>query len=222
MQGNERRKSMNYKELIVESGKKLIHDHLTVETWGNISVRDKETGYIYLSPSAMDYDQIVEDDIIVCDRNGTTIEGHRKPTVEKDLHILVYQHRPDVNAVLHTHSLHATAFACLGATIPMFLEEAAQVFGTDCRTAKYALPGSMELAENCVETLGEKSMCCLLKSHGTLCIGEDIKAAFKVAKVLEVTADLYQMILAMGKKPDPISDENIAAMQEFFKYSYRQ
>lgn len=213
---------MNYKKLLVESGKKMLHSGLTVETWGNISIRDTETGKIYLTPSAMHYDLITEDDIIVCDAGGNIIEGHRKPTVEKDLHILVLQKRTDVNAVIHTHSMYATAFACLGETIPMFLEEGAQVFGETCKTAEYALPGTEALAQNCLEALGDKGMCCLLKSHGTLCLGADMDSAFRVAKVVEVSAQMYQLIQSMGRKPDPISAENIAAMQLFFKNNYKQ
>ena len=57
---------MNYKKLIVDSGKRMAGSGLTVETWGNISVRDSETGLVYLTPSAMLYDTIVEDDVVVC------------------------------------------------------------------------------------------------------------------------------------------------------------
>ena len=74
---------MNYKKLIVDSGKRMAGSGLTVETWGNISVRDPETGLVYLTPSAMLYDTIVEDDVVVCTLDGKIVEGTRKPDVDK-------------------------------------------------------------------------------------------------------------------------------------------
>ena len=65
---------MNYKKLIVDSGKRMAGSGLTVETWGNISVRDSETGLVYLTPSAMLYDTIVEDDVVVCTLDGKIVE----------------------------------------------------------------------------------------------------------------------------------------------------
>ena len=104
----------------------------------------------------------------------------------------------------------------------MVIDEAAQVMGDVCRTAEYALPGSPELAVNCIAALGQKANSCLLKSHGAVRVGENMDAAFKVCKVLEVTAQIYQLIRAMGKDYEKISDENIAAMQYFAKNIYGQ
>ena len=93
---------MDFKKCIVESGKKLENSGLTVETWGNISIRDPETGLVYLTPSAMKYSTIVEDDVVVCRLDGTIVEGHRKPTIETGLHLAIYRNREEVNAVIHT------------------------------------------------------------------------------------------------------------------------
>ena len=102
------------------------------------------------------------------------------------------------------------------------IDEAAQILGDVCRCADYALPGSAELAENCVKALGERSNSCLIHSHGAVCVSGDMDGAFKTAKVLEVTAQIYYMIEATGGKPAGISDENIKAMQDFVKNSYGQ
>lgn len=213
---------MNYKQLIVESGKRMSGSGLTVETWGNISYRDKETGLVYLTPSAMLYDTIVEDDVVVCKLDGTIVEGKRKPTIETEMHLSIYRNRKDVNAVVHTHPLYSMVYASQGKDIPLIIDEAAQIMGDVCRCTDYALPGSAELAENCVKALGEKANTCLIHSHGAVCVSEDMDGAFKTAKVLEVTAQIYYMIEATGGKPVGISDENIKAMQDFVKYSYGQ
>lgn len=213
---------MNYKQLIVESGKRMSGSGLTVETWGNISFRDKETGLVYLTPSAMLYDTIAEDDVVVCRLDGTIVEGERKPTIETELHLSVYRNREDVNAVIHTHPIYSMVYASQGKDIPLIIDEAAQILGDVCRCADYALPGSAELAENCVKALGERSNSCLIHSHGAVCVSGDMDGAFKTAKVLEVTAQIYYMIEATGGKPAGISDENIKAMQDFVKNSYGQ
>lgn len=213
---------MNYKKLIVESGKRMEGSGLTVETWGNISCRDPETQLVYMTPSAMLYNTIEEDDVIVCKLDGTVVEGTRKPTIEKDMHLSIYRNREDVNAVIHTHPMYSMVYATQGKDIPLIIDEAAQIMGDTCRCTDYALPGSEALAENCVKALGEKANTCLIHSHGAVCVSGDMNGAFKTAKVLEVTAQIYYMIEATGGKPVGISDENIAAMQNFVKYSYGQ
>lgn len=213
---------MNYRKLIVESGVRMINGGYTIGTWGNISIRNPETDEVYLSPSGMNYTTITEDDIIIVNLKGEVVEGNRTPTIETALHVAVYNARPEVNAVVHTHPIYSTAFSCCGEDIPLILDEAAQILGDTCKTADYALPGSPELAANCVKALGDKATSCLLKSHGAVCIGDSIESAFAVCKVLEVTAEIYQMICAMGKKYEPISPENIEAMQYFVKNVYGQ
>lgn len=213
---------MNYKKLIVESGLRMLNSGYTVETWGNISFCDKETNLVYLTPSGMDYTIVTQDDIVVCDLDGNVVEGTKKPTIETGLHLAIYKARPEVNAVVHTHPMYSMVFSCCGEDIPLVIDEAAQTLGGTVKTAEYALPGSPELAQNCVDALGTQSNACLLKSHGAVCVGEDMDSAFKVSKVLEVTAEIYQMIRAIGKTPYKISDENIAAMQDFVKNVYGQ
>lgn len=213
---------MDYKKLIVESGKRMAGSGLTVETWGNISYRDPETQLVYLTPSAMLYDTIVESDVVVCKLDGTIVEGTRKPTIETEMHLSIYRNREDVNAVVHTHPMYSMVYAAQGKDIPLIIDEAAQILGDICRCAEYALPGTLELADNCVAALGEKSNACLVHSHGAVCVGGDMDGAFKVAKVLEVTSQIYYMIEATGGKPVGISPENVAAMQDFVKNSYGQ
>lgn len=213
---------MNFKKLIVESGLRMLEGGYTVETWGNISVYDRENGKVYLTPSGMDYSTIVESDVVVCDLEGNVIEGDRTPTIETGLHLAIYKSRPEVNAVIHTHPIYSTVISCCEEDMPLVIDEAAQTLGDTVKTAEYALPGTPALAENCVKALGTTSNACLLKSHGAVCVAADMESAFKVTKVLEVTAEIYQMIRSIGKKPYVISDDNIAAMQDFVKNVYGQ
>lgn len=214
-------KMLNYKKLIVESGKRMLDSGLTVETWGNISVKDFDTGLIYLTPSGMNYSSITEADVVVCDADGNIIEGFRKPTIEKGLHTAVYKSRSEIGAIIHTHPIYSMVYATQGKDIPIITDEAAQALGDITRCTEYALPGSNELAQKCVLALGAKSNACLLNSHGAVCLGKNMDSAFKTAKVLEMTAQIKYMIEATGGKPVGISDENISIMQEMAK-SYGQ
>lgn len=213
---------MDYKKLIIESGKKMFNESFTIETWGNISARDPKTNLIYLTPSGMDYLTCTTGDVIVCNLNGKIVEGTRKPTIEKELHLSIYRNRPEINAVVHTHPIYSTVFSCMGEDIPLFLDEAAQTLGSTVKTAKYALPGTNELANECIKALGKEAKACLLQSHGAVCVGVDMKDSFKVAKVLEVTAKTYQLIRATGGKPILLSDKDIEAMKKFVKFEYGQ
>ncbi len=212
----------NWKREVIDAGIRMLSEGITIGTWGNVTVRDPETGYVYLSPSGMPYRTLVEDDIVVVRLDGTRVEGERKPTIETEMHLAIYRARPECNAVIHTHPIYSTAFSAMGEDIPLLLDEAAQVLGDTARTTAYALPGSQELADECVKALGDRAMACLLKSHGAVCLGKDLEQAFGNSTVLEATAQIYSVIRSMGGQFQPISPENIAFMQAFVKTSYGQ
>lgn len=212
---------MKERTLLIESGKKLLHGGFTVETWGNISVRGND-GLVYITPSGMDYDTCTEDDIVAMTLDGAIASGGRIPSVEHGLHRALYAARPDVNAIVHTHPVFSTVFSAMGENIPLLIDEAAQALGGEVKTAPYALPGTEELAKNCVEAMGKKANACLLQSHGAVCVGQDMKHAFKVARVLEMTAEIYYRIRSIGGTYIPISEENIAAMRRFAAERYGQ
>ena len=187
----------NWKREVIDGGIRMLSEGITIGTWGNVTVRDPETGYVYLSPSGMPYKTLVEDDIVVLRLDGSRVEGTRKPTIETEMHLAIYRSRPECNAVIHTHPIYSTAFSAMGEDIPLLLDEAAQV-------------------------LGDKAMACLLKSHGAVCLGKDLEQAFGNSTVLEATAQVYSIIRSMGGQFQPISPENIAFMQEFVRTSYGQ
>lgn len=212
---------MDYRQFIVDSGLRMLKSGLTVETWGNISVRDTETGLIYLTPSGMAYDGIRLEDVVVMNSAGEIVDGFRKPTIEAGMHVGILNHRPDVNAVVHTHPIYSQVFAAMHRDIPQIIDEAAQLLGGPCRCAEYALPGSPELAENVIRALGEKRMSCLMANHGAVCVGEDMDMAFRVCTVLEMTAQIYQMVLSIGQ-PVPLKEEDIDFMRDFVMNRYGQ
>lgn len=203
----------SYRQAVVDAGRKLLGSGLTIETWGNISVRDPETSLIYITPSGMPYDVLKPDDIVVCSPDGSVFEGRRVPSVETGLHAGIYSSRKDVNAVLHTHPVSSMVFSVLRKDIPVVTDEIAQAIGSTVRCAEYALPGSRELSRNCLEALGS-SQACLLANHGAVCVGATLKECFKVAEVLEAGAEVYYRALAVGT-PVVEDDRDVAWMRDF-------
>lgn len=212
---------MNFREIVVQAGIKMLHSGLTVETWGNISVRDPETGLVYLTPSAMPYDALTPDDIVEMHPDGSVKPGSRKPTVESGMHLGIYRVRADINAVIHTHPVQSTVFGVLHRSIPPIIDEAAQVLGGEVQVTEYALPGTAELAANVVKTLGTDGTACLIANHGAVCVGKGIGAAFRACEVLEMTAQIYRMALEIGA-PNVISQGNVAYMKDFMEHHYGQ
>lgn len=210
----------NVKETVLEACISMANKNLTVGTWGNISSRDPETGNIIVTPSGMDYSCCTLDDMIVYDKDGNWVEGERIPTIEKDMHIGIYQKRDDVNAVVHTHPLYATVFAVTKQELPAITEEFAQLIGKKVKCAEYALPGTMELAKYTADALG-KSNAVLLTSHGALCTGPNMQFALRICDVLEKAAHIAIMAKGIGN-PRIIPDEEVEVMQDFVKTKYGQ
>ncbi len=210
--------SKNLKKLIVKTGRELYKQNLTIGTWGNISALDPETGLIYIKPSAMDYNEINLEDIIVVNREGEVIEGVRKPSIETPMHLAVYNNREDVGAVVHYHSIYSSVLAVTGLSLPGICEDFVQIVGDKVICSKYALPGSKELAINAVVGLGNRNAV-FLTNHGTLCVGKDMKEAMKVSYVVEKTAQIYILSKNVGKCKI-ISEEDIKVMQDFARNVY--
>ena len=213
---------MNYARLVIDAGMRMLRQGETIGAWGNISALDPDRGEIYITPSGMAYDTITEDDIVVLDRDGRVLRGDRRPSVETGMHLAIYRARPDCQAVVHTHPIYSTAFSAMGEDIPLFLDEAAQTLRDTVRTASWAMPGSAELAANCVEALGERAMACLLRSHGAVCLGGDMEQAFLVSAVLEATARILSLIRSMGGSAEAYDAEHLAEMERFMKERYGQ
>ena len=210
--------SEDLKRLIVNTGRELYKQNLTIGTWGNISALDPETGLIYIKPSAMDYNEINLEDIIVVNREGEVIEGVRKPSIETPMHLAVYNNREDVGAVVHYHSIYSSVLAVTGLSLPGICEDFVQIVGDKVICSKYALPGSKELAINAVVGLGNRNAV-FLTNHGTLCVGKDMKEAMKVSYVVEKTAQIYILSKNVGKCKI-ISEEDIKVMQDFARNVY--
>jgi len=208
------------KKVLVDTGLKMLLEGLTVGTWGNFSVRDPETGLIYITPSGMDYREIQTDDIVVLEPSLEIVDGFRIPSVEKVMHVSVYNSRLDVNAVIHTHSLYSTVLGVNGMELPGISEDFVQIVGDKMVCSEYALPGTPDLARNVLRGLGNRNAV-LLPNHGTVVVGPDMPMALTICHVVEKTAQIFILAKSIGT-PNLISKEDIKAMQDYASNIYGQ
>lgn len=210
----------DYLQQVVDGGMEMVRRELTVGTWGNISIRDTETGLIYIKPSGMPYESITPDDVVVMNSDKEIVWGKRKPSIEYGMHISIMNARPDVNVVIHTHPIYSSVFAVTLQEIPGISEDFVQIVGDKVICSEYALPGTPELAANVAKAIGERNAV-LIPNHGTVCVGADVAGALKICHVVEKSAQIYILAKSVGT-PHVISDEDIKAMQYFARNKYGQ
>ncbi len=207
------------REQVVEYGKRLVTTGLTDGTFGNLSVLDRASGLMAISPSGMDYFATTPEDVVVTDLEGKVVEGKRKPSSELDLHRLFYQRRQDVNGVVHTHSTFATVLSCLRWSIePVHYLVAYSGRRVPC--IPYYPFGSLELAEAAWAGMGERYNACLLGNHGLLAVGNSLSFAFDAAQQLEFLAKVYYYTRQAGGGVELTAEELEAVLGKFG--SYRQ
>lgn len=191
-------------------------------TWtsGNVSGRDAATGYIAIKPSGVRYEDLKPEDMVVLNLDGRTVEGNWAPSVDASTHLYVYRHRPDVGAVVHTHSTFATAFAALGRSIPVYLTAQADEFGGPIPAGAYAQIGGEEIGAELVRSIGD-SPAILLKNHGVFTIGPNVASAVKAAVMTEDIARTVYYALQMGQ-PDEIPAAEVQRAHERYVTKYGQ
>ena len=208
------------RKLVIETAQKASSEKLVPLTFGNFSVRDEKTGYICITPSGMAYATLVPEDIVVIDVFGNVIDGNRKSSIETPLHIAIYNKRPDVFGIVHTHSTYLTAWSCLDGGMPCITSEAASMTGSDLRVAPFAIQGTEELAEVTSEALGNDKAV-LMANHGAIFVGSDIRKAYDVGAVLEESARVAYIAYTLGK-PNLINDQIMKVLEKTTENSYGQ
>ena len=182
---------------IVRFGRKLLSSRLTTGSGGNLSICNRNEGYVAISPSGLDYLDLTPEDIVVTDMAGQRVDGRWKPSSELDFHLALYQARPDVGGVVHTHSVHATTLACLRWELPA-VHYLVGFAGKKVTVAPYATFGTPQLAANITATIA-KDNAVLLANHGLVAVGPDLSTAFNVAEEIELVAQIYLQTKAVGQ-----------------------
>ena len=191
------------RELISEFGRKMIDNNLVQGTGGNLSILNRQENLIAISPSGMDYYCIRPEDVVVVNMSGEIMDSGNKPSSKIDMHMMIYESRPDVGAVIHTHSVCAASISCLRTGIPP-VHYLIGFAGKDVRCADYATFGTKALAVNVVRALKDRNAA-LLANHGLVAAAENLKQAFDIAEIVEYCAELYIKTRSLG---DPVLIED--------------
>lgn len=206
------------KERVVYAAKEAERTDLCKHKSGNFSAYDPKAQVVIVTPSGVVRSELRSDQLCVLDLDANVLawNGVNKPSSEVLMHIAIYKNRPDVGAIVHTHSRYATAFAILNKPIPPIIYESF-VLGQSptIPVAPYARPGTRDLAQSVSATLREAD-CCLLESHGAIAIGADMEEALLRANYVEELSELYYLTLTINQGCEP----KILAQEELQKWAY--
>ncbi len=199
------------KEIVVVS-REIDAAGLVPNKSGNLSCR--LPGGFMITPSGVPYRTLEPRQIVEFDDHGTPAPGGLRPSSEWQMHAAIYACRPDVSAIVHTHSPSATALSCAGLGIPAFHYMIALAGGA-IRCVPYATFGSADLAANAIEGL-EGRRAVLLANHGVVAVGPSLPAAQAVAVEVENLATQYLALRAAGLEPNVLDDAELAKVIEKF------
>jgi L-ribulose-5-phosphate 4-epimerase len=200
----------------------LVRYGLVVWTAGNISARVPGHDLLVIKPSGVLYDELTPESMIVCDLNGTVIDGNLAPSSDTAAHAYVYRHMPHVGGVVHTHSTYACAWAARGEPVPCVLTAMADEFGAEIPVGPFALVGDDSIGRGIVDTLtGHRSPAVLMRNHGVFTIGKDARAAVKAAVMCEDVARTIHISRQLGE-PIPIAPDDIDRLYDRYQNVYGQ
>ena len=203
---------------VVETAREMSRAGLSPGRSGNVSRRWRNG--MLITPSGMSYEATTGADVVFVAADGTAAGARRKPSSEWRFHLAAYAARPDSNAVVHCHSMHATVLACAHRSVPAFHYMVAAAGGRDIPCIGYATFGTPELSQLVATGLAERDAC-LMANHGQIAIGADLAAALELAHAVEVLAEQYYKVLTLGKAHVLDSAEMLRVLDKFKSYGQK-
>jgi L-fuculose-phosphate aldolase len=202
------------REALLATARKLNELGLNQGTAGNVSVRDGD-GFL-VTPSGMPTEALMPHDMVRMQFDGSP-QGERPPSSEWRFHRDILAARPEVGAVIHTHSMFATTLACLRRDIPPFHYMIALAGGDSIRCAPYALFGTQALSDAALDALKDRRAC-LLANHGMIAVGRDLGHALSVTVEVETLCEQYWRTLQAGGPTLLTAQEMAEALEQFKGY----
>ncbi|MBS91541.1 MAG: class II aldolase [Rickettsiales bacterium] len=184
-----------YKKKIVKNYKLLLQLGFNIGSEGNISVRRGK--HIFITPSGINSKDLKTNDISIIDLKGV-LKNQIKPSSETAMHLMIYQKRKEINAIIHCHSNWASILSCLRQKITSFHYMVAEFGGSDIRCSKYATFGSKKLAKNVFDaSISRKG--CIIANHGQICFGKDVDEALHLSIALEKLSKQFYFCFISNK-----------------------
>ncbi|MTD16297.1 hypothetical protein GIS00_20360 [Nakamurella sp. YIM 132087] len=201
---------MSYLELrrqVFEANMELPAHDLVAWTSGNASIVDRDLGVVVIKPTGIRYPELTVESMVVLDlESGRTVDGAFKPSVDTSTHLYLYRHAADVGAVIHTHSVYATAWAATGQAIPPCLTSIADNFGGPVPCGDYVEIGGDATGREVLRVRGN-SPAVLMQNHGVFCAAADLTATLRAAIMVEEVAKTVAVARMIGQPIDLPEDE---------------
>jgi L-ribulose-5-phosphate 4-epimerase len=220
--GEVERTVRDVREQVARLHAELVRYELVVWTAGNVSARVPGADLLVIKPSGIAYGDLDADTMIVCDLDGSVVDGSLSPSSDTAAHAYVYRAMPHVGGVVHTHSTYASAWAARGEEIPCVLTAMADEFGGPIPVGPFAIIGDDSIGQGIVQTLSDhRSPAVLMRNHGVFAIGPDARAAVKAAVMCEDVARTVHLARQLGE-PVAIEQSAIDALYERYQFVYGQ
>ena len=197
------------KQELIETARKMETYNLVKMSGGNVSLKVSDN-LVLVTPSAMPYDTMVVDDIVVVDLKGNIVEGKRRPTSDLKAILYILNNMHSVNAVIHTHQPCATAFSLIEDKLPVISTTMVDEVKGAVNVAPFTISSDEGMGIQTVKYAGD-ALCVILKNHGIMAYGKSLEQALSAAVYLEETCDIYLKTVATGKKIVELTKEQIEA-----------
>ncbi len=207
------------RKAVIHAALEIKHYGLIQLSGGNVSVR-KPNGDIVVTPSGMPYEPMQPEDVLVLDKTGKVIDGTLRPSVDTIALVYIYDHMPEVNAIIHTHQPYATAAGLIGDTLPACCTTLCNVTLGEVNVAPYSNPASLNMGIQTVNYLNEKRAV-ILKHHGVVTVGTTLKEALYAAIYMEDSAKCYLAAKSAGEVAMMTDDEVFQAVEVFKDYGQK-
>lgn len=204
------------KQSLIDAGIMLDRYGLVALSGGNVSLR-LSNGLILVTPSGMIYGDLKPSDIPVIDLDGNVVEGERRPSVDSKALLYIYLEKPEVNAIIHTHQPYATAVGLIKDEIPCNLTTLANATHGAVKVCPYTSAADVQMGVETVEAIGDR-LAVVLKHHGVISVGKDLKQALYACIYLEEAAKTYSVAYAMDHNVPELTDEQVRCAVEVFKH----
>lgn len=188
------------KQKIVETAQTLVNKGYLMATGGNLSMRILDHAVFAITPSNMDYMEMVPEDICILNFDLEILEGEHKPSVEAGMHGSIYQVRGDVNAIIHTHQAYTSALTLIKKPIPALFDEQARFLGRSVEIIPYAPSGTGMLKNTVAKNVRDKNNAYMMQNHGALIFGHNMEHAVHNVAILEKCALTYLLAILTDEK----------------------
>lgn len=208
-----------YRAMVLAGARSIFNAGLVQFGEGNVSVRVKKSDEFFITPSQNDYETMTADDVVHMKMDGTPLSKGKPASSEYKLHVALYEARPKVSCVIHTHSPNAGMLSVAGMDLPVIFEEMVIFLGPGpVKVATYGQSGSDDLGKAVIDAMGDKNVC-LMMNHAVVACGRDMEKTLKTVNLVEKMSAIYRGALQLGKVT-ALDEEQVRKFADYFKGLY--